>query len=413
MDVGDTSTAGVSSSAAELAGDRPSAGPDGPPVADQVRRLLETLVGAAFTDGNRVDVLRNGDEIFPAMLGEIRAARETVDLMTFVYWRGDIATEFAEALCERAKAGLRVRLLIDALGGRLIESHLLDQMDDCGVDVQWFRKPLLKSPLKQNHRLHRKVLVCDGRVGFTGGVGIAREWCGDARDEDEWRDTHLRVEGPAVDGLAAAFAQDWGETGQPLYDARDLRPASAPVGPTAVQVVKGSATLGWDDMQTVFAVMLRSARARLRIATAYFAPSRPFLEDLLAAARRGVQVDLLLPGRHADKRVCQLASEAVYAELVDGGVTVWNFQPSMMHAKVMTVDGEVALVGSSNLNRRSLDLDEEVVVCLIDPDLVATLEAHFEDDLRRSREIDLTRWRARSPVQRAMEASTAPLRRWF
>ncbi|MGI8536508.1 MAG: phospholipase D-like domain-containing protein, partial [Mycobacteriales bacterium] len=174
------------------------------------RRKLEALLGIPASEGNELTLLKNGDQIFPAMLAAIREATETIDFLTFVYWKGDIAREFAHALAERAKAGVRVRVLIDAVGGRLIENEHIDHMSDCGVQVEWFRKPFsvaqLTSPLKQNHRTHRKVLICDERVGFTGGVGIAEEWCGDARDETEWRDTHVRVVGPAVDGLSASFA---------------------------------------------------------------------------------------------------------------------------------------------------------------------------------------------------------------
>jgi len=378
-----------------------------------LRRRLETVIGTPFTEGNAVTVLRNGDEIFPAMLDAIRAAESTVDLCTFVYWQGDIAVEFAETLGERARAGVRVRLLIDALGGRLIDKTLVTQMDEAGVQVEWFRKPLMKSPFKSNHRLHRKVCIVDGRLGFTGGVGIAEEWCGDARNEREWRDTHLRVEGPAVDGLQSAFIQNWAETGRPLYDERDQFPEQPQCGRSTVQIARGSASLGWDDMQSAFHVMLGSAQERLRIATAYFAPDDEFLETLCATAQRGVEVDLLLPGPHADKRVCQLASEAAYARLVDDGIRVWNFQPAMMHAKVMTVDGYASVVGSSNFNRRSLDHDEEVVLIALDPDLTATLDAHLDDDFRRSELIDLSRWEQRGVPQRVFEKATKPIRRWL
>lgn len=381
--------------------------------AEDLRRRLEVVIGTPFTEGNSITVLRNGDEIFPAMLAAIRAAESTVDLMTFVYWQGDIAVEFAEAMSDRARAGVRVRLLIDALGGRLIDKDLVDEMDEAGVQVEWFRKPLMKSPFKSNHRLHRKVCVVDGRVAFTGGVGIAEEWCGDARNEHEWRDTHLRIEGPAVDGLQSAFIQDWAESDRPLYDDRDEFPVQPQVGTSTVQIVRGSASLGWDDMQSAFHVMLCSAQERLRIATAYFAPDTDFLDTLCAAPARGVEVDLLLPGPHADKRVSQLTSEASYERLTDCGVRVWTFQPSMMHAKVMTVDGQAAVVGSSNFNRRSLDHDEEVVLIALDRELAATLDAHLDDDFSRSVQIDLTRWRNRSPAQRAMEKAVSPIRRWM
>jgi cardiolipin synthase len=379
----------------------------------RLQRSLECLVGVSFTEGNSLTVLRNGDEIFPAMLEAIRGAEHSVDLMTFVYWKGRPAREFADALCDRAKAGLRVRVLIDAVGGLQIERGLVDAMDDSGVDVHWFRKPWIKSPLKQNHRGHRKVCIVDGSIGFTGGVGIAEEWAGDARDETEWRDTHFRVQGPAVDGLAAAFIQDWAESGRPLYDDRDRFPDHPQPGDAVVQVVRGSASIGWDDIHTVWYVLMRSARKRIRLQSAYFSPDAALVTALKEAVGRGVEVEVLLPGPHADKRVAQLASEATYADLAAAGVRIHNFQPSMLHTKVMVVDGAAALVGSSNVNRRSLDHDEEVAMVVIHQPTVDLLEQHFVDDLERSREIDLSRWRNRSTTQRALETAVAPLRRWL
>jgi cardiolipin synthase len=379
----------------------------------RIRRTLECLTGIAFTEGNELTVLRNGDRIFPAMLRAIDQARLSVDLMTYVYWKGDIATRFAETLSAAAKRGVRVRLLIDAVGGLQIEKGLVDRMDQAGVHVEWFRKPWLNSPLKQNHRCHRKVLVVDEEIAFTGGVGIAEEWCGDARHEGEWRDTHVQVRGPAVDGLRAAFAQNWAESGRELYDDNDTFPQQPQPGMTVAQVVHGSASIGWDDLQSTFRVLLDSATERLALATAYFAPDDFFLDRLCAAAQRGVGVDVLLPGPHADKRVCQLASEATYDRLTSCGVRVWNFQPSMMHAKVMIVDGIAAVVGSSNFNRRSLDHDEEVVLVALDESVAAQLARDFDADLKRSEQIDLTRWRNRSRRQRILEAATMPLRRFF
>lgn len=379
----------------------------------RLRRTLECLIGVHFTEGNAVTVLHNGDEIFPAMLEAIGGARRSVDLMTFVYWKGWPARAFADALSDRARAGVRVRVLIDALGGFHIEPGLVDAMEAAGVDVQWFRRPLVRSPFKQNHRGHRKVCVVDESVAFTGGVGIAEEWAGDARDETQWRDTHFRVEGPAVDGLAAAFVQDWAETGRSLYDDRDRFPDHPHRGDAVVQVVRGSASIGWDDIHTVWYVLMRSARRRIRLQSAYFAPDEAMRTALREAAARGVEVDVLVPGPHADKRVAQLAGEAVYAELADAGVRVWNFQPSMLHTKIMVVDGAAALVGSSNLNRRSLDHDEEVAMVVLDAAVVEILEQQFLDDLGRSREIDLDRWRNRSARQRALETAVAPIRRWL
>ncbi|WP_037792986.1 phospholipase D-like domain-containing protein, partial [Streptomyces sp. Mg1] len=259
----------------------------------RIRRRLERLIGIAATEGNSVRPLRNGDEIFTAMLDAIGSARHTIDMMTFVYWKGAIARRFAEALAERASEGVRVRLLLDGFGSRLIERDLLDRMDAAGVDIAWFRRPVFLSPLKQNHRCHRKVLVIDEQTAFTGGVGIAEEWCGDARSPREWRDTHAEVRGPAVDGIAAAFAQNWAECHPELFDARDRFVSHEPAGSAVVQVVRGSAAFGWQDMQTLMRVILESAEERVRLATAYFAPDDFFVELLTATARRGVTVEIL------------------------------------------------------------------------------------------------------------------------
>ncbi|GAA4983333.1 hypothetical protein GCM10025734_05280 [Kitasatospora paranensis] len=263
-----------------------------------LRRRLERLIGIAATEGNELLPLRNGDEIFPAMLQAVEEAEHTVDMTTFVYWRGDIAHRFAHALAAKARQGVRVRLLLDGFGSRLIERELLDLMAAAGVEVAWFRRPVRLSPLKQNHRCHRKVLVVDARTAFTGGVGIAEEWSGDARNPDEWRDTHVQVRGPAVDGLAAAFAQNWAECREDaLYGPADRFEEHAQPGRAVVQVVRGSASVGWQDLQTLMRVVISGAEQRLRLATAYFAPDRYFVDLLCAAARRGVEVELLLPGR--------------------------------------------------------------------------------------------------------------------
>ncbi|MEU6298170.1 phospholipase D-like domain-containing protein [Streptomyces erythrochromogenes] len=379
----------------------------------RIRRRLERLIGIAATEGNSVRPLRNGDEIFASMLDAISSARHTVDMMTFVYWQGDIARRFAEALAERARDGVRVRLLLDGFGSRLIEQDLLDRMSTAGVDVAWFRRPAFLSPLKQNHRCHRKVLVVDERTAFTGGVGIAEEWCGDARNPHEWRDTHAEVRGPAVDGIAAAFAQNWAECHPELFDDRDRFVTHEPAGSAVVQVVRGSAAFGWQDMQTLMRVVLESAEERVRLATAYFAPDDYFVELLSATARRGVTVEILLPGPHTDKRVCQLAGQHHYEALTAAGVRIHQYQPTMMHAKIMTMDGVVSLIGSSNFNRRSLDHDEEVMLAVMDPAVTQTLDEHYDEDLRSSTLIAPERWRRRSVLQRARELSVRPLRRFL
>ncbi|MFD5779140.1 phosphatidylserine/phosphatidylglycerophosphate/cardiolipin synthase family protein [Streptomyces sp. NPDC126933] len=394
-------------------GTGPAPSPSAPPSGQLLRRRLERLLGIAATEGNALVRLRNGDQIFAAMLASIRGAEHTIDMMTFVYWRGEIAREFAEALADRARAGVRVRLLLDGFGSRLIEQSLLTAMADAGVEVAWFRRPLWITPMKQNHRCHRKVLVVDESTAYTGGVGIAEEWCGDARNENEWRDTHVRVRGPAVDGIAAAFAQNWAECHDELFDDRDRFIEHPQQGDAVVQIVRGSASFGWQDMQTLMRVVIESAQDRLRLATAYFAPDPYFVDLLCRAAARGVDVEILLPGPHTDKRVCRLAGQDHYEELLACGVRIWEYQPTMMHAKVITVDGIAALVGSTNVNRRSLDHDEEVMLAVIDEDFAAVLDADFDEDLTASEPIEPGRWKRRSVAQRARELAVMPIRRFL
>ncbi|MEU3829366.1 phospholipase D-like domain-containing protein [Streptomyces sp. NPDC029080] len=379
----------------------------------RLRRRLERLIGVAATEGNDLVPLRNGDEIFPAMLETIRSARHTIDMMTFVYWRGQIARDFAVALADRARAGVRVRLLLDGFGAKEIERDLLDLMDTSGVQVAWFRRPVWLSPFKQNHRCHRKALIVDEHTAFTGGVGIAEEWCGDARDPGEWRDTHVQVRGPAVDGIAAAFAQNWAECHEELFDDRDRFTEHAQAGSAVVQVVRGSASIGWQDMQTLIRVMLTSAEERFRLATAYFAPDTYFIDLLCQTARRGVRVEILLPGPHTDQRACQLAGQHHYARLLEAGVHIRQFQPTMMHAKVITVDSVASLIGSTNFNRRSMDHDEEVMLAVLDEAFTAALDRDYDADLERSVDIDPARWRRRALAQRAREALVVPVRRFL
>ena len=375
-----------------------------------LRRTLEGIVGVPMTEGNSVETLRNGDAIFPVMLEAIGGARHTIDFLTFVYWRGEIGTRFAEALSERARAGVRVRLLLDGWGCHPIERPLVDQMQDAGVQVRWFRPLKHFEPTKMNHRTHRKVVIVDESIGFTGGVGIADEWQGDARDASEWRDTHFKVLGPAVDGLRAAFLDNWVETDDVLFDSSiDRFPAQEQPGSSVIQCVRGASEAGMSDISTLFNALLQLAEERVRIATAYFVPDEAMIERLSGAADRGVRVEILLPGPNADKRFVQLAGEDTYAALLEHGIRIWNFQPSMLHAKVMTVDGILAMVGSANINARSTELDEEINLVVLDPAVVTTLDEQFDGDLERSEPVTPDDWEDRSLAQRVMEGLTRPL----
>ncbi len=370
------------------------------------RRALEGLLGVPATEGNTVDVLRNGDEIFPAMLDAIRAATSTVDFATYVYWTGDIAKTFAGALTDRARAGVRVRILLDAVGAHLMNHDLVDDMRSAGCQIEWFRPTSTWKVWESNHRTHRKVLICDEDVAFTGGVGIAAEWCGNARNPDEWRDTHVRIHGPAVDGLRAAFVSNWAETDHPLFDEHDRFPEQPQSGDVTVQVVQSAAQIGWSDLASAFAALIMLAERRLRVTTAYFVPDDRFLRLLCDAATRGVEVTVLVPGEHADKRIVQLAGEDSYAEVLACGVAIHRYEPTMLHAKVLTADGLVTMVGSGNFDQRSLGINDEANVVVFDAATTAVFDAHFDDDLRRSVAISPGEWERRGAVQRVKESVT-------
>jgi len=382
--------------------------------AARIRRRLEGVLGVPATEGNRIEVLRNGDEIFPSMLEAIDQAEHTIDFLTFVYWAGAIGEEFGRHLSDRARAGVRVRVLLDAWGAHTMDKGVLAHLSDAGAQVHWFRPLRRLRPGQVNHRTHRKVLITDEAVGFTGGVGIADCWQGDARDETEWRDTHFRIEGPAVDGLRAAFLDNWAETESELFDESvDRFPDQPQPGSSLVQCVRGASETGWSDVATLFRTLLQLASQRLRITTAYFVPDPELTDRLCKASERGVEIDILLPGPHTDKRFVQLAGEAEYDRLLECGVRLWHFQPSMLHAKVMTVDGCIANVGSANLNTRSVALDEEINVVVVDEQIAAELDAHFETDLERSVRIEPGRWERRSLWQRTEEKFVTPVRRLF
>lgn len=366
--------------------------------------VLSGTLGVPFTEGNRITVLKNGHEIFPALLTAIRSARASINFLTFIYWHGEIAEVMAEALAERARAGVRVRVLLDAFGAWSMSRDLIRMMRAAGVEVVWFRPLLGWRVWRVNHRTHRKVLVVDGQVAFTGGVGVGREWQGDARNPQEWRDTHFRIEGPAVHGLQGAFFSNWAETGASLAQVPDeIRPLATP-GEVSVQVLRTTATMGRSDIATVLQLLIVLARRRLRITTAYFVPDAATIDLLCQARRRGVEVEVMSPGPHIDMRLARLAGRSTYRELLDAGIQVWEYQPTMLHAKVVTVDGVLALLGSANFNQRSMRRDDEVSMVIINPDIVATLDRHFDEDRARCERIRLSRWRRRGWRPRLRQA---------
>jgi cardiolipin synthase len=375
-------------------------------------RAAEALTGAPVSWGNEVELLVNGDQIFPCYLRTIREAQHSVCLLTYVYWRGDIAHDVADALCERARAGVECNVLIDAVGGMKLERELIDKMEEAGVRVVRFR-PVRAYALKRlGNRTHRKILVADGQIGLTGGVGIAEEWTGNAQDPDHWRDTHVRVCGPVVRGLFGAFAENWLEaTGEVLAGEAYLPDIEGREDGGPMMVVRSSAGVGDSNVEAMYYLAIAAARETLDLTAAYFVPRPAFTDALVDCAERGVRTRVLVPGANIDKSAVWIAGRAAYDDLIGGGVEVHEYQPTMLHAKTMTVDGCWSAVGSANFDNRSFQLNDEATLCVSSTAFAEQLTEQFERDLEVSDRIEPGRWDGRGRRQRAQEAVMRVARR--
>jgi cardiolipin synthase len=375
-------------------------------------RAAEALTGAPISDGNDAELLINGDRIFPALLETIGSAERTLNLETYVYWKGDITTQVADAICERAAAGVRCNVILDALGSALIEEGVIDRMEEGGVNVLRFRPPKPYAVRRLTNRSHRRLLIADGQVGMTGGVGIAKEWTGDAQDADHWRDTHVRVRGPVVRGMQGAFAEHWLEGTGEVLGGDDYLPHLDPTdGGGRMQLVRSKANVGDTNVEAMYYLAIASASRSIELTAAYFVPRPAFTEALAKAAQRGVDVKVLVPGKHIDKGFVRVAGRGSYEPLLEAGVRIFEYGPTMLHAKTMVVDGAWSSVGTVNFDNRSFQLHDEVTLCVWSEHFAGLLHEAFEADLERSEEIDPERWRDRGPATRAAELAMRPLRR--
>jgi cardiolipin synthase A/B len=376
---------------------------------------LEAYTTAAHA-GNTVDVLLNGDQIFPAALEAIRSARKTITYAQYFYEEGQIGAELAEALAERCRAGVHAHVLLDGFGSLLIPAQYRDSMTSAGCEVATFRplNPLIVlSPFgigRSNNRSHRRILVVDGRVGFTGGVGVSPKWLGDGRTSGHWRQTDVRIEGPVVASLQAAFVENWLEaTGNVLGGDLYFPPLSRR-GSVVAQIVRSSPAGGSFSMYTMFLLAISAARKSIFITNPYFLIDDRMTFALTEASRRGVRVILLLPGP-IDNNIVRHASRAQFGVLLEAGIEIYEYQAALLHAKTMTVDGIWATIGSTNLDTRSFALNDEVNAVIYHNEAVGQLEKIFVEDLTYSRKVDLQRWRSRGFVDRLLETLSLPVRR--
>ena len=382
---------------------------------DQFQRALGVLLGPPITTGNVFKALHNGDEIFPPMLEAIRVAKQSITFETYIYWSGDIGRAFADALSERARAGVSVHVLLDWVGSAKISEEFLKEMESAGVHVRKFHKPGWYDIARLNNRTHRKLLVADGRIGFTGGVGIAPSWTGNAQDPDHWRDSHYRVEGPVVAQMQSVFMDNWIKaSGEVLHGERYFPkivpdPAVAAGGSTGIsgggraQMFSSSPSGGSESMHLMYLMAIAAATNTIDLSSAYFVPDELTRNALIAAVKRGVRIRIITPGPLIDADTVRAASRASWGPLLQAGIEISEYQPTMFHCKVFTVDGLLVSVGSTNFDNRSFRLNDEANLNIYDEAFAARETQIFEADLKLSKRITLEAWQNRPLHEKAKE----------
>jgi len=369
------------------------------------------LSNASPVEGNRIRLLENGDAFFPAMLAAIARAQSSINLETYIFWSGEIAGRFRDALSERARAGVEVRILLDAVGsGAKLSREDVSTMRSAGCAVEFFHplRPWMLDTI--NHRTHRRILVVDGKVGFTGGAGVADVWLGNAEKPGHWRDTQVEIAGPVVAQLQSAFQENWAAARGELLSGERFFPRLEPAGPAFAQVILSSPESPSSPTKLFYAVSISSAMRRLWISNSYFLPDADATALLVSAARRGVDVHILIPGKVNDVPLTRAGGRSSLGELLAGGVKISEYGPTMFHAKTMVVDGVFATIGSTNFDNRSFRLNDEINLTVYDREFGRRLEEMFIEDLARSRSYTYAQWRNRPLKQRLTEWLILPFR---
>ncbi len=364
---------------------------------------LGALLGPPLVDGNRLRALLNGDQIFPPMLAAIRAAKQTITFETYIYWSGDIGREFVDALSERARAGVKVHVLLDWVGSAKMDKPMIDELRNAGVQVERYHPPSWTGLGKLNNRTHRKLLVVDGRVGFTGGVGIAPSWTGQGQDPDHWRDSHYQVEGPVVAQMQAVFIDNWIKTSGEVLHGPGYFPLLQPAGPSRAQMFSSSPTGGAESMALMYQLAITAASHTIDLSAAYFVPDELSLKALAEAQKRGVKLRIVVPGEHIDSDAVRAASRAKWGPLLAAGAVIAEYAPTMYHCKVMIVDGLLVSVGSTNFDNRSFRLNDEATLNIVDADFAREQTATFEADLAKARPVSFAEWTDRPLKERLSE----------
>ncbi|CAN5373766.1 phospholipase D-like domain-containing protein [soil metagenome] len=360
--------------------------------------------------GNRITLLQDGDEYFPAMLAAIRGAKKTINFEAYIVYSDESGRTFRNALCERAQAGVEVRVLLDGVGsGWSLDNSDVKMMKEAGCKFAYYHPLLSWRVDRTNRRSHRRVLVVDGKLGFTGGVGFADQWSGHAQDPKHWHDVQARVEGPLVSELQHAFEEHWIKTFGETLSGADQFPVVAPAGEMRAQVI-ASHSFSMAPVPLAQAVAFAAAEKRIWITNAYCTPSEAQVEILVKAVQRGVDVRFILPGANNDQPLTKSAGRAAYGKLLEGGVKIFEYQPTMIHSKGMVIDGMFSLIGSSNFDPRSSQINEELDLAVYDQEFGRKMEAMFESDLKHSTEYTYEQFKSRSLWERVTEEIMLPFR---
>jgi cardiolipin synthase len=361
------------------------------------------LTGSPILTGNRVEILQNGDEFFPALLEDIAAARETIHLETYVWWQGEICQRIAEALAAKARQGVEVRLLLDAVGAEEGDEKLFEMMEAAGVHIARFHPFELADLGLFNNRTHRKIAIFDGRVAHVFGHGIAEEWTGHAQDEEHWRDTGVRLRGPITGAVQSVFSENWLEqTAEPIVGERYFPPLE-PAGTVRAQMIASSPQGGVSRLELLYKLAIATAQKELLIQNPYFIPDGEVVGLIDKAVRRGVNVSIMLPGAVTDSSIVRHAGHRHYEDLLRHGVKIYEYRRTLNHQKILIVDRLWAHVGSANLDDRSLDINDEASVGIIDAEVAGRLRAAFSEDLKSCTEVTLAEWRKRSAWHRFVD----------
>jgi cardiolipin synthase len=379
----------------------------------QFLRSMGELLGPAILPGNQVTALQNGDQIFPAMLEAIRGARESITFETYIYWSGDIGQKFSDALCERANAGVKIHVLLDWLGADKIDANFLTAMKSAGVELERYHPLRWYNWSRLNNRTHRKLLVVDGRIGFTGGVGIADEWEGNGSAKDHWRDSHYKIEGPAVAQMQAAFGDNWIKARAKVLFGSAYYPELAQIGPSRAQIFKSSPDEGSESVRLMYLLSIASATKSIRLQAAYFVPDDLAIDTLVTARKRGVKIEIIVPGPQTDSEIVQGASRSRWPELLDAGVLIYEYQPSLYHCKVLIVDDVWVSVGSTNFDNRSFRLNDEANLNIYDAVFAAEQVTVFERDKTASRLMTRADFKNRSMLGKMFDTVAGLFRQQF